>query len=56
MGLVYGQMGFWEDQAGAALKKAVELGPQASLPTAHGSLALWYEKLNNINGSESRGS
>jgi Tfp pilus assembly protein PilF len=49
MGLVYGQMGL-EDQAGAALKKAVELGPGSE--TAHGSLALWYEKLNNINAAK----
>ena len=45
MGLVYGQMG-WLDQAGTALKKAVELGPGSE--SAHASLALWYEKTNDL--------
>jgi tetratricopeptide (TPR) repeat protein len=49
MGLVYGQMGL-QDQAGQALKKAVELGPKSE--TAHGSLALWYEKRNNLSAAE----
>jgi hypothetical protein len=49
MGLVYGQMGL-QDQAGQALQKAVELGPTSE--TAHGSLALWYEKRNNLSRAE----
>jgi len=44
IGLVYGQMGRLE-QAGVALKRAVELGPGSE--SAHGSLGLWYEKTNN---------
>jgi Tfp pilus assembly protein PilF len=49
MGLVYGQMGLLE-QAGIVLKKAVELGPNSE--SAHGSLALWYEKINNFAAAE----
>jgi Tfp pilus assembly protein PilF len=49
LGLVYAQTGRPED-AGQALKKAVELDPQSE--TAHGSLALWYEKTNNLNAAE----
>jgi len=41
LGLVYAQMGRPED-AGTTLKKAVAMDPKSE--TAHGSLALWYEK------------
>ncbi len=50
LGLVYGQMG-QQDRAGVALKKAVELGPDSE--SAHGSLALWYEKSNLLDLAES---
>jgi len=49
MGLVYAQMGRSAD-AGVTLKKAVALGPQSA--TAHGSLALWYEKNNELDQAE----
>jgi tetratricopeptide (TPR) repeat protein len=49
MGLVYGQMGL-QDRAGVALRKAVELGPESE--SAHGSLALWYEKSNRFEEAE----
>lgn len=49
MGLVYAQMGRLED-AGATLKKAVGLDPNSE--TAHGSLALWYEKSHNLPAAE----
>ena len=49
IGLVYGQMGRLPE-AGEALRKAVELGPNSE--TAHGSLALWYEKTNDLAAAE----
>jgi protein O-mannosyl-transferase len=49
MGLVYGQMGQLAE-AGGVLKKAVELGPESQ--SAHGSLALWYEKTNDFEAAE----
>lgn len=49
MGLVYGQMGRLED-AGAALQKAVRVDPNSE--TAHGSLALWYEKTNDLGAAD----
>jgi len=49
MGLVYGQMGRLED-AGADLRYAVRLDPNSE--TAHGSLALWYEKTNNLGAAD----
>ncbi len=49
MGLVYGQMGLLE-QSGIVLQRAVELGPNSE--SAHGSLALWYEKVNNLAAAE----
>lgn len=49
IGLVYGQMGL-VDQAGSVLKKAVALNPKSE--TAHGSLALWFEKTNNLKAAE----
>jgi protein O-mannosyl-transferase len=49
MGLVYGQMG-WMEQAGKVLKRAVRLGPNSE--SAHGSLALWYEKTDNLAAAE----
>jgi protein O-mannosyl-transferase len=49
IGLVYGQMGQVE-QAGSALKKAVELDPNSE--SAHGSLALWYEETNNLEAAD----
>jgi Tfp pilus assembly protein PilF len=49
MGLVYAQMGRLSE-AGEVLKKAVALGPESE--TAHGSLALWYEKTNNLAAAE----
>jgi tetratricopeptide (TPR) repeat protein len=49
LGLVYGQMGRQED-AGRMLQTAVALGPNSE--TAHGSLALWYEKVNNFTAAE----
>jgi Flp pilus assembly protein TadD len=49
MGLVYGQMGRSED-AGASLRKAVELGPGSS--TAHASLALWHESTGHFEAAE----
>jgi protein O-mannosyl-transferase len=49
IGIVYGQMGRLE-QAGIALKKAVELGPDSE--SAHGSLGLWYEKTNNLDAAK----
>jgi tetratricopeptide (TPR) repeat protein len=48
-GLVYGQMG-QIDEAGGFLKKAVEFDPNSE--TAHGSLALWFEKTNNLAAAE----
>ena len=49
MGLVYAQMGRSED-AGESLKKAVGLDPDSG--TAHGSLALWYEKNRDFGAAE----
>ena len=49
LGLVYGQMGH-QDLAGIALKRAVQLGPDSQ--SAHGSLALWYEKASQLNDAE----
>lgn len=49
MGLVYAEMGRPED-AGRTLKEAVGLDPNSE--TAHGSLALWYEKANNPQAAE----
>jgi hypothetical protein len=48
-GLVYGQMGLI-DEAGRFLQKAVESDPKSE--TAHASLALWYEKTNNVQAAE----
>ncbi len=49
MGLVYGQMG-QSEEAGVALKKAVELDPNSG--SAHASLGLWYEKVNNPDAAD----
>jgi Tfp pilus assembly protein PilF len=49
LGLVYAQMGRTED-AGSNLKKAVALDPNSE--TAHGSLALWYEKTRDFGDAE----
>jgi protein O-mannosyl-transferase len=49
LGLVYAQMGRLED-AGGSLKKAVGLDPQSG--TAHGPLALWYEKNHDFADAE----
>jgi hypothetical protein len=49
MGLVYGQAGMI-DQAGRFLQKAVESDPKSE--SAHASLALWYEKTNNVQAAE----
>jgi tetratricopeptide (TPR) repeat protein len=49
MGLVYGQMGL-SGEAGLALKRAVQLNPNSG--SAHGSLGLWYEKVNNPAAAE----
>lgn len=49
LGMVYAQMGRLDD-AGRTLKKAVGLDPKSE--TAHGSLALWYEKTNNLQAAE----
>jgi tetratricopeptide (TPR) repeat protein len=49
MGLVYAQMGRLEE-AGGTLKKAVRLDPKSE--SAHGSLALWYEKTNDLEDAE----
>lgn len=49
MGLVYGQMGRLPE-AGEALRKAVDLAPNSE--SAHGSLALWYEKTDNLAAAE----
>jgi protein O-mannosyl-transferase len=49
LGLLYGQMGRTEE-AGSSLKKAIELDPGSS--TAHGSLALWYEKNHDFVNAE----
>jgi hypothetical protein len=49
IGLDYAQMGLSEE-AGGALKKAVGLDPNSQ--TAHGSLALWYEKTNDLENAE----
>jgi Flp pilus assembly protein TadD len=48
-GLVYGQMGRLEE-AGSALKMAVKLDPNSE--TAHGSLAMWFEKTNDLQSAE----
>lgn len=48
-GLVYGQMGRLEE-AGRALKRAVQLDPNSE--TAHGSLAMWFEKSNDLQSAE----
>lgn len=49
MGIVYGEMGK-QEEAGRVLAKAVELAPNSE--SAHGSLALWYEKTNNFEAAE----
>jgi protein O-mannosyl-transferase len=49
LGLVYAQMG-QSEEAGGALQKAVGLDPKSE--TAHGSLALWYEKTNDLEKAE----
>jgi Flp pilus assembly protein TadD len=49
LGLVYAQMGL-PDDAGRTLKKAVGLDPNSG--TAHGSLALWYEKSRDFRDAE----
>ncbi len=49
MGLVYAEMGL-RQEAGGTLKKAVALAPNSE--TAHGSLALWYEKNNDLDNAE----
>ena len=48
-GLVYGQMGRIE-KAGEFLEKAVQSDPNSE--TAHASLALWFEKTNNLSAAE----
>jgi Flp pilus assembly protein TadD len=45
MGLVYAQMGH-QEQAGKVLQLAVALDPNSE--SAHGTLALWYEKNRNF--------
>lgn len=49
LGLVYAQVGRSEDAAGA-LKKSVRMDPNSE--TAHGSLALWYEKNRDFQDAE----
>jgi hypothetical protein len=49
MGLVYGQMGLPEESR-QALQKAVQLAPESV--SAHGSLALWYEKVRDFASAE----
>ena len=49
LGLVYAQMGKSQD-AGSNLKKAVAMDPASQ--TAHGSLALWYEKNRDFGDAE----
>ena len=49
MGLVYGEMGLPEESR-CALQRAVKLAPDSE--SAHGSLALWYEKENDLNAAE----
>jgi Flp pilus assembly protein TadD len=49
IGLVHAQMGRIEE-AGDDLKRAVALDPKSE--TAHGSLALWFEKANNLKAAE----
>jgi protein O-mannosyl-transferase len=49
MGLAYGQMG-QSVEAGQALQKAVQLNPNSA--SAHASLGLWYEKVNNPAAAE----
>jgi Tfp pilus assembly protein PilF len=45
IGLLYGKMGNTE-AAGQALQKSVHLSPGSG--SAHGSLALWYEKTDQL--------
>jgi Flp pilus assembly protein TadD len=49
LGLAYGQMGLGMEAA-VALQKAIEIDPHSE--TAHGSLALWYEKANDLQNAE----
>jgi protein O-mannosyl-transferase len=49
LGLAYAEIGRPE-AAGGALKKAVELDPKSG--TAHGSLALWFEKNHDLTNAE----
>ena len=49
LGLAYAEAGR-PDLAGEALKKAVELDPGSA--TAHGSLALWFEKNHDLANAE----
>jgi tetratricopeptide (TPR) repeat protein len=49
MGLLYGQMGLPEESK-RALQSALELEPDSG--TAHGSLALWYEKVKDFTAAE----
>ena len=49
LGLAYAEIGR-PAAAGGALKTAVELDPQSS--TAHGSLALWFEKNQDLANAE----
>jgi tetratricopeptide (TPR) repeat protein len=49
LGLAYAEIGRHE-AAGNALKRAVELDPQSG--TAHGSLALWFEKNHDLADAE----
>jgi protein O-mannosyl-transferase len=49
LGLAYAEIGRPE-AAGGALKRAVELDPQSG--TAHGSLALWFEKNHDLANAE----
>jgi protein O-mannosyl-transferase len=49
LGLVYSKVGVM-DKAGEALKKAVQLGPTSE--SAHGSLALWFEKVKDFPAAE----
>jgi Flp pilus assembly protein TadD len=48
MGLLQGAMGH-SAEAGAALKKAVEIGPENS--DAHSALGLWYESIGDRNAA-----
>ena len=49
IGLVYGQMGM-PAESKRALQSALQLEPDSA--TAHGSLALWYEKVRDFAAAE----